>query len=92
MKHLGDITKINGAEATPVNVIIGGRAFYPIAGGFNNFMIGGSTMSSMRRKILRNIVRCSAEKQGVKPSRAVHNWRYILKEADRKRGRGNGKG
>ena len=24
MKHLGDITKINGAEATPVNVIIGG--------------------------------------------------------------------
>lgn len=44
-------------------------------------------MSSMRRKILRNIVRCSAEKQGVKPSRAVHNWRYILKEADRKRGR-----
>lgn len=49
-------------------------------------------MSSMRRKILRNIVRCSAEKQGVKPSRAVHNRRYILKEADRKRGRENGKG
>ena len=24
MKHLGDITKINGAEASPVNVIIGG--------------------------------------------------------------------
>lgn len=24
MKHLGDITKINGAEVTPVNVIIGG--------------------------------------------------------------------
>ena len=24
MKHLGDITKINGAEAAPVNVIIGG--------------------------------------------------------------------
>ena len=26
MRHLGDITKINGAEASPVNVIIGGRA------------------------------------------------------------------
>ena len=25
MKHLGDITKINGADVEPVEVIIGGR-------------------------------------------------------------------
>ena len=43
-------------------------------------------MSSMRRKILRNIVRCSAERNGVKPSKAVHNWRYILSEAEKKKG------
>lgn len=43
-------------------------------------------MSSMRRKILRNIVRCSAEKNGVKPSKAVHNWCFILSEANKKKG------
>lgn len=46
-------------------------------------------MSNISRKILRNIVRCSAEKQGVKPSKAVHNYRYILKEAKKKAGKKN---
>lgn len=43
-------------------------------------------MSSMKRKILRNIVRCSAQKNGMKPSKAVHDWRFILSQAKKKTG------
>ena len=32
MKHLGDITKINGAEIPPVDVITGGSLFDGIGG------------------------------------------------------------
>ena len=41
-------------------------------------------MSSMKRKILRNMVRCSAQKNGMKPSKAVHEWRYILFKAKKR--------
>ena len=30
MKHYGDVSKINGAESEPVDVIIGGRRVRPV--------------------------------------------------------------
>lgn len=47
-------------------------------------------MSSVTRKILRNIVRCSAEKNGMKPSKAVHHWRRIVSEVNKRRNQGTG--
>ena len=38
-------------------------------------------MSNINRKILRNLVRCYAKENGLKPSKAVHNWRHIISEA-----------